>query len=246
MTSIPIVLWLEGRRRRATSDLIHKVAEWGFKVIRVSTGKEAFARFEQLLPHVIVINAPSMGSSGARLARKFYTAYPHIPIILVHDSEFGVKRLPASVELHPANAKPRCLLSRLRRLTHPGPLPNCLELGPFRLDLDQRCLMVHDKVYELTPKMTRLMQVLMERAGYAIAREDLFREVWQTDFTGDTRTLDVHISWLRRAIEPDPRHPQYLRTLRGRGYILDLASNDGYAVRARPCQPRNPTVEDEA
>jgi len=53
-------------------------------------------------------------------------------------------------------------------------------------------------------------------------RDDLFRKVWETDFTDDTRTLDVHISWLRRAIEDDPRKPKYLKTLRGVGYRLDV------------------------
>ncbi len=53
-------------------------------------------------------------------------------------------------------------------------------------------------------------------------RQRLFREVWNTDYVGDTRTLDVHISWLRQAIEADPRHPKLLKTIRGVGYRLDV------------------------
>jgi DNA-binding response OmpR family regulator len=55
-----------------------------------------------------------------------------------------------------------------------------------------------------------------------VEREELFKDVWRTNYTGDTRTLDVHISWLRQAIEKDPRKPQLLKTIRGVGYRLDV------------------------
>jgi len=72
----------------------------------------------------------------------------------------------------------------------------------------------------LTPKATRLFAVLIRHAGEALSRNFLVREVWETDWTGDTRTLDVHIRWLRQRIEDDPSHPVYLRTIRGLGYCL--------------------------
>jgi DNA-binding response OmpR family regulator len=62
----------------------------------------------------------------------------------------------------------------------------------------------------------------MEHRGEAIERRSLFSQVWETNYTDDTRTLDVHISWLRRAIEEDPLHPKYLKTVRGVGYRLDI------------------------
>jgi DNA-binding response OmpR family regulator len=55
-----------------------------------------------------------------------------------------------------------------------------------------------------------------------IERALLFRTVWDTAYTEDTRTLDVHVSWLRRAIEDDPRNPTYIKTVRGVGYRLDV------------------------
>ena len=67
-----------------------------------------------------------------------------------------------------------------------------------------------------------LLQVLIEHRGEVVEREDLFKRVWETDYTGDTRTLDVHISWLRRAIELDPEKPRLLKTIRGVGYRLDV------------------------
>ncbi len=240
----PIVLWIEGRRRRQAPNLMAKVAKRGFNVIRVRTGKEAFERMDALRPDVVVINAPSIGSSGTRLVRKFRTLYPRTPIILFHATDSSPKNVPNDVDLLPASVSARRLLGRLRRLTHRTPSHNCIQVGPFRLDVEQRRLFVHGTVHELTPKLARLMHVLMQHAGYSISRETLFREVWQTDFTDDTRTLDVHISWLRRVIEPNPRRPRYLRTLRGRGYILDISPDDGGLPRAQPCH-REPSHPEE-
>jgi DNA-binding response OmpR family regulator len=62
----------------------------------------------------------------------------------------------------------------------------------------------------------------MEHRGEVIERENLFSQVWETQYTVDTRTLDVHVSWLREAIEIDPRRPRFLKTIRGVGYRLDV------------------------
>jgi len=62
----------------------------------------------------------------------------------------------------------------------------------------------------------------MRNKGKLVKRDVLFSQVWQTDYTGDTRTLDVHISWLRQAIEEDPHHPRFIQTVRGKGYILEV------------------------
>lgn len=73
---------------------------------------------------------------------------------------------------------------------------------------------------KLTPKEARLMAVLMHHPGQVVNRAKLMREVWQTDYLGDTRTLEVHICWLRKKLEDDPTHPQLLLTQRGVGYEL--------------------------
>jgi DNA-binding response OmpR family regulator len=62
----------------------------------------------------------------------------------------------------------------------------------------------------------------MEHPNEVLEREDIFRKIWSTEYTGDTRTLDVHISWIRQAIEENPRKPRYLITIRSVGYRLDI------------------------
>ena len=70
----------------------------------------------------------------------------------------------------------------------------------------------------MTPKQCSLLHMLMERRNEVVSRLEIMQEIWQTNFLGDTRTLDVHIRWLRERIERDPSNPQYLLTVRGKGY----------------------------
>ena len=106
------------------------------------------------------------------------------------------------------------------------PLPdrNWRRIGPLRFSAKQRRVQCWNGEKRLTPKETRLLQVLINRAGSTVSRKYLINHVWETDYLGDTRTLDVHISWLRRAIEKNPLHPRLLLTVRGEGYLLDLSS----------------------
>ena len=62
------------------------------------------------------------------------------------------------------------------------------------------------------------MKIFMDHPGEVLERENLFRQIWNTEYTEDTRTLDVHISWLRHAIEENPHKPRFLKTIRGVGY----------------------------
>jgi DNA-binding response OmpR family regulator len=80
----------------------------------------------------------------------------------------------------------------------------------------------NDGQIKLTPKECRLLGALMSNGGKVLSREDLMREVWDTDYMGDTRTLDVHIRYLRRKIEKDPSDPSRIITIRGVGYRLEV------------------------
>lgn len=88
--------------------------------------------------------------------------------------------------------------------------------------LVERNLYLNDspQAVRLRSMEARLLEVLLRQANRTVSRATLMREVWETDFLDDTRTLDVHISVLRRKIEEDPTHPQRLVTVRGVGYCL--------------------------
>ena len=78
----------------------------------------------------------------------------------------------------------------------------------------------------LRPMEARLLAVLLRYPSETVSRATLMREVWQTDFLDDTRTLDVHIRWLREKIDENPSHPRRLLTVRGLGYCLMTNANE--------------------
>ncbi len=98
---------------------------------------------------------------------------------------------------------------------------NVIEAGPIRLDLEHRRVTCLSRHARLTPRLANLLHILMQNRGQVIEREVLFKQVWDTNYTGDTRTLDVHISWLRRAIELDLTIRAFC-TPCGVGYRLDV------------------------
>jgi DNA-binding response OmpR family regulator len=97
-----------------------------------------------------------------------------------------------------------------------------VEVGGMVLDLEKSCLTKREGEVHLTPKETKLMALLMKNVGKVVSRTELMQEVWHTEYMGDTRTLDVHICWLRQKIEDNPRVPEVILTRRGQGYELRI------------------------
>ena len=93
-------------------------------------------------------------------------------------------------------------------------------VGEMTLDMEKATLRKNGGEIHLTPKETKVMALLMINVGKVVSRSELMQEVWDTEYLGDTRTLDVHICWLRQKIEEDPRIPEYILTRRGQGYEL--------------------------
>ncbi len=92
----------------------------------------------------------------------------------------------------------------------------------LELDVKNSILTKDGEQVHLTPKETKLMYLLMDNVGHVVSRSDLMQSVWNTEYLGDTRTLDVHICWLRQKIEENPRIPEMILTRRGQGYELRL------------------------
>ena len=88
------------------------------------------------------------------------------------------------------------------------------------LDTEQRRLQVNGLVHELRPLASSILALLMQRSGQVVPRDELFRRVWRTTDGDSTRALDVHIAYLRRKLEADPRKPRLIVTERGVGYRL--------------------------
>ena len=109
-----------------------------------------------------------------------------------------------------------------------GPL-NPLRCGAIVLDLSSRALCRGDERLPLTPKECRLLEVFLRHQGQVLTRQFLMKEVWQTDFIADTRTLEVHVHWLRRKLAQCRAGAACIHTVRGVGYVLRPTPEDGDA-----------------
>jgi DNA-binding response OmpR family regulator len=113
----------------------------------------------------------------------------------------------------------RKLINRIDRLM-PIPHKDLMTLGDIQFAPDARIVKAHGREKRLTPKAANLLLIFMKHPEKILGRGLLMQEVWHTDYIGDTRTLDVHIRWLREALEPKPSRPQHIETVRGRGYCF--------------------------
>jgi len=214
------VLLIEGKRADNPSFMAGLVKK-GFEVESVPSGAAALDRLTNDSPNLVVINAASMRTSGKRICQSIRQQHGELPLVLILDpSAERVDAQTADVILV-LPFTPQKLINRIRPFL-PVEKTNMLKAGPLELDADTRFLVIGAKQVRLTPRLTILLRILMEHAGEVVNRKDLFRQAWDTDYTEDMRTLDVHISWLREACEDDPRHPRMLKTIRGVGYRLDV------------------------
>ncbi len=210
------VLWIEGRRV-AVPDFVPDLQVAGYRVEKVASGKQAAEWLKEHSAALAVIFAASFGTSGCRVARSLRRVAPQVPILLI----LGKGEAPNSkAQVDDVLALPftkRKLINHVRRLAplRRGPW---FQVGKVWLDERNRIVRCLRKESRLTPRLTRLLRFFMEHPGEILSRERIFSAVWDTDYTEDVRSLQVHITWLRRAIEPDPRNPRFIQTLRTLGY----------------------------
>jgi Response regulators consisting of a CheY-like receiver domain and a winged-helix DNA-binding domain len=214
------VLLIEGKRkiaRRFASDLEKK----GYSLQIENSGSKGLDALKFFSPNVVVINAASLRTNGLRLASWFRNSLPDTPIcLIVAEDETAVEVENVNFVLRlPFTAQK--LVNRFHTIennSHKG----MLEIGDLVLNPDSGIVVYKDKEVRLTPRQCDLLERMMQKPGEILRREDLFKAVWDTDYVEDTRTLDVHISWLRKALEDDPRHPELIKTIRGKGYLLKV------------------------
>lgn len=213
------ILWVEGKRASSPS-FISSVRKKGYSVESVSTGNEALTRLNEFNPDLMLINIASMRTTGKRIIRSLREKAHGVPLLVILDSNQAANTLDADeILVMPFTA--RKLLNRITPLL-PGDGSNSLNVGPIQLDMQRKRVHCQGRETTLTPRLSLLLKMFMDHPGEALERERLFREVWNTEYTADTRTMDVHISWLREAIEENPRHPKFLKTIRGVGYRMDV------------------------
>lgn len=215
------ILWVEGKRAESPP-FVPSLRKKGYVIELVSTGSEAVSRLLEFDPDLVVVNAASMRTTGKRICRSLREKSNGIPVVIISDPErTSCTDDPCANVVLALPFTTRKLLNRIVPLL-PGDMEPILHVGPIRLFPDRKLVRCQGREATLTPRLAHLLRLFMEHPGEALEREKLFKEIWNTEYTVDTRTLDVHISWLRQAIEEDPRKPRFLKTMRGLGYRLDV------------------------
>ncbi|MFN2134972.1 MAG: response regulator [Candidatus Promineifilaceae bacterium] len=224
MTSVLLV----DDEKMITGPLARSLAQAGYEVLVAHNGREGLALARERKPDVVVLDVlmPEMdGWDVCRTLRQEST----VPILMLTALGDEVDRI-LGLELGADDylTKPfssRELIARLKALLRRIELdrrqqsePDQITFGNLRLEFNTRRAYKGDQELVLRQKEFDLLALLLSRPGEVITRAEFFDRVWGTDWLGDTRTLDVHIRWLREKIEVDPSEPHLIQTIRGIGY----------------------------
>ncbi|MBE2270838.1 MAG: response regulator transcription factor [Anaerolinea sp.] len=204
-----------GMQRASFADALRK----RYTVITVSSGKQAIQQAQSC--HIVVLDAISLRTPGDRIARQLKDGIGSLPLIHLHPEAKAKNNSPADALLFQPFTS-RKLVNTIERLLTAPATDSVLEVGHLSLNSARRVLITNGQENSLTPKLALLVEMFMAHAGETLDRKRLMETVWHTNYLGDTRTLDVHIRWIRQMIEADPGTPQYLKTVRGVGYRLEL------------------------
>lgn len=188
------------------------------------SGKQGAELATQHNADAIILDAISLGTNGERICRRLRENFPETAIIhLYPGKKTAVKSSADTILCRPVPV--RTLLSCVDLLTSKREM-KLLRRGDFVLDLERRILIVRENEIALTPKQSALIEAFLRHPNETLDRKWLMRHIWDTDYTGDTGTLNVHIRFVREAMEKDASKPQFIKTVRGIGYRFEIALNE--------------------
>lgn len=206
--------------------LIRGLGERGHVVHSVSAALDALRDAVVLRPDVVLLDLGLPDLDG-REALKMLRAVSRVPVIVAtarDDEAEMVRALNAGADdyvIKPFSATQ--LDARIRavlRRVQDAAAPAALEIGGLRIDVGSREVTLDGRVLELSRREFDLLRHLAERVGQVVTKRDLLAEVWQQPYGGGDKTVDVHLSWLRRRLGETAAEPRYLQTVRGVGVKL--------------------------
>jgi len=205
----------------------------GHTVLCASHGVDALRQAREERPDLIVLDLMLPGVDGLSICRTL-RAESSVPIIMLTARTTENDRL-AGLDLGADDYvtkpfSPRELAARVRAVLRrtadeglEGAGPPEVSCGELRIDYRRHEVTIASRFVVLTPTEFRLLGALAREPGRVFSREELIQKAFGCDFDGVDRGIDVHILHLRRKIEPDPRHPRYIKTIYGAGYKLGVS-----------------------
>jgi two-component system response regulator RegX3 len=198
----------------------------GFLMTVARTSAEAIELAARVDPDVVLLDLALPDGDGRDVCRTLRRS-SDVPIIMITASGTVTDRI-VGLELGADDyvVKPFAIgevVARIRAVLRRGraaPDTGELTMRELRIDTAARRAWLHERELELTRKEFDLLVRLARDAGRVVTRETLMSDVWDTNWFGSTKTLDVHIAWLRRKLGDDPAAPDYIHTVRGVGFRL--------------------------
>jgi two-component system alkaline phosphatase synthesis response regulator PhoP len=217
--------------------IVYNLRAEGYKVLTAGDGATALDTAQHSRPDLVLLDLMLPVMDGLEVCRQLRrrSETASVPILMLTaraeetDKVVGLELGADDYVTKPFSwrelrARVRALLRRTEPrsdgLFAPGPQEETrvLTAGDLRVDLDRREVTIGARQIELPARLFDLLVYLLRHRGMVLTRDRLLEHVWGYDFAGDTRTVDVHIRWLREKIEADPANPALVQTVRGVGY----------------------------
>jgi two-component system response regulator RegX3 len=198
----------------------------GFSTVVAATAEDGLEAFRTRTPDLVLLDVMLPDGDGRDVLRHIRDT-SRTPVIMVTargqemDRVLGLELGADDYGAKPFSAAELVARIRavLRRTSAPAPSgESSLEVGDIRINLDTREATRADQPLQLTLKEFELLRMLVEQAGRVVRRTELMDEVWDPNWYGSTKTLDVHVSSLRKKLDDDPASPRYIHTVRGVGF----------------------------
>jgi len=215
--------------------LAYRLRHEGYSVITAVDGPKAIEAARKAHLNLVVLDLMLPGLDGLEVCKQLRASSgtASTPIIMLtaraeeSDKILGLELGADDYVTKPFSwpelrARIRSQLRRVEQGTTDGNTSSArqgvIENAPLRIDLDRRQIWLNGAELDLATRLFDLLVYLVQHKGIVLTRSRLLEHVWGYDYTGDTRTVDVHVRWLRERIEADPSNPTLLQTVRGVGY----------------------------
>ena len=203
----------------------------GFDVVQAADGRAALSQFRSERPDLILLDLMLPELSGIEVCR-IIRAESGVPIVMLTAKESELDKVVGlelgaddyvtkPFSLRELSARIRALFRRSEQAAVPAPAgPPVVDLGRVQVDLAGHRLLRDGEALPIKPKAFELLAFLLRNPGQVFTRDQLLEHVWGYDYAGETRTVDVHVHWLRSTLEDDAADPKFIHTVRGVGYVF--------------------------
>jgi len=212
--------------------LAYNLSKEGYRVITAADGMQALDRARDGAPDLVILDLMLPRKDGLEVCR-ILRRESNVPIIILTakdtevDTVLGLELGADDYLVKPVRL--REFLARVKAQLRRSEMPrgqaetahDRVQFGRIVIDRDSRKVFRDEGEIVLTLKEYDLLDHLLTNAGKVMSREVLLDKVWGYEYAGDSRTVDVHIRWLREKVEEDPASPRHIKTVRGIGYRLE-------------------------